>query len=159
MKPKPLPPIAELRRMFAVRSDGALIRKTKVGGGRGPGDLAAVQNRDGYLTVVIKQQRFLAHRVIWAICNGADPGEMDVDHIDRDKSNNRPANLRLATRSQNCANKPTQGVHQRKSSGKFQAYVYKDRACIHLGMFDTAEQARAAHAAAKTQLFGEYAHV
>jgi hypothetical protein len=159
MKANPLPPIAELRRMFAVRSDGTLIRKTKVGGGRKPGDPVGNRLRGGYLGVRIRGASYLAHRIIWAICNGSDPGNFDVDHIDRDKTNNRPANLRLATRSQNCANKPTIGIHRRKSSGKFQAYVYKDRICIHLGMFDTAEEARAAHAAAKIQLFGEYAHV
>lgn len=145
--------------MFAVRSDGVLIRKTKVGGGRKPGDCVGTPIRGGYLAVRIRGESYLAHRIIWAICNGQDPGDMDVDHIDRDKTNNRPANLRLATRSQNCANKFTRGVHRRKSSGKFQAYVYKDRACIHLGIFDTEEAARAAHAAAKLQIFGEYAHV
>jgi hypothetical protein len=159
MKAKPLPPIAELRRMFAVRSDGALIRKTKVGGGRKPGDTVGTPMRGGYLAVRIRGESYLAHRIIWAICNQADPGLLDVDHIDRDKANNCPGNLRLATRSQNCANKPTKGIHCRKSSGKFQAYVYKDRACVHLGMFNTAEEARAGHAAAKLQLFGEYAHV
>lgn len=159
MKAKPLPPIAELRRMFAVRSDGTLIRKTKAGGGRKAGDPVGSPMRSGYLAVRIRGESFMAHRIIWAICNGSDPGDLDVDHIDRDKTNNRPKNLRLATRSQNCANKPTSGIHQRRSSGKYQAYVYKDRACIHLGMFNTAEEARAAHAAAKLQLFGEYAHV
>jgi hypothetical protein len=159
MKAKPLPPITELRRMFAVRSDGTLIRKTRGGGGRKAGDPVGSPMRGGYLAVRIRGESFMAHRIIWAICNGVDPGDLDVDHIDRDKTNNRPGNLRLATRSQNCANKPTKGIHRRRSSGKFQAYVYKDRACVHLGMFETAEEARAAHAAAKLQLFGEYAHV
>lgn len=159
MKAKPLPPISELRSRFAVRSDGTLIRKINAGGGRKAGDPVGTPMRCGYLAVRICGESYMAHRIIWALCNGADPGDMDVDHIDRDKSNNRPSNLRLATRSQNCANKPTRGVHQRKSSGRFQAYVYKDRACIHLGIFDTEEAARAAHEAAKLQLFGEYAHV
>jgi len=159
MKAKPLPPITELRRRFAVRSDSTLIRKLNAGGGRKAGDPVGSPMRGGYLAVRICGVSFLAHRIIWAICNCADPGDFDVDHIDRDKTNNRPENLRLATRSQNCANKFTNGIHQRKSSGRFQAYVYKDRTCVHLGMFDTAEEARAAHAAAKTQLFGEYAHV
>jgi hypothetical protein len=159
MKANPLPPISELRRMFAVRSDGTLIRKLAAGGGRKAGDPVGTLMRGGYLQVRIRGKSFLAHRLIWALCNAADPGGLDVDHIDRDKFNNRPSNLRLATRSQNCANKPTRGVHQRKSSGKFQAYVYKDRSCIHLGMYETADAARAAHAAAKLQIFGEYAHV
>jgi hypothetical protein len=145
--------------MFAVRSDGTLIRKVKAGGGRGPGDPVGTPMHGGYLAVRIRGVSFMAHRLVWAICNRMDPGDFDVDHIDRDKSNNRPSNLRLATRSQNCANKRTKGVHKRKSSGRYQAYVYKDRACIYLGLFDTEEAARAAHEAAKIQLFGEYAHV
>lgn len=159
MKAKPLPPIDELRRMFAVRSDGVLVRKTKVGGGKKPGDTVGTLLNCGYLVVRIRGQAFMAHRIVWAICNRRDPGDLDIDHIDHDRLNNRPSNLRLATRSQNCANKTTNGFHKRKSSGRYQAYVYKDRACIHLGFFDTEEAARAAHEAAKITLFGEYAHV
>lgn len=161
MKAKSLPPIEELRYFFAVRTDGALIKKRKriPSEKTKPGDVMGTPiGSRGYMIISYKKQRILVHRLIWALVNNIDPGDLDVDHIDRNKANNRPSNLRLATRSQNCANRITKGVRRNKSN-KFQAYIYKNRTFIHLGIFNTEEDARAAHAAAKLQTFGEYAHV
>lgn len=159
MKAKPLPPIQELRRMFAVRSDGVLVQKAKIPYSRvRPGEAVGKLRRDGYLAFWLFGQSCAVHRVVWAIANKQDPGKFDVDHVDRNRTNNRPQNLRLATRSQNCANRQTKGFTRRRN-GKYLAYVYKNYRQIFLGSFGTAEEARAAHEAAKIQLFGDYAHV
>jgi hypothetical protein len=158
MKAKPLPPIVELRRMFAVRSDGTLIRKLKTSGPKRPGDVVGSLKPSGYVVVNICGCFYPAHRIVWAICNGFDPVGFDVDHIDRNKTNNRPSNLRLATRSQNCANKPAKGFRL-TSRGEFQVRVGKDGAHIYVGTFASQDAARAAYAAVKQNHFGEFSHV
>lgn len=61
--------------------------------------------KSGYLGLKVewmgKQYLALAHRVVWEVLHGAIPESRDVNHIDGDKTNNRPSNLELATRSQN----------------------------------------------------------
>ncbi|WP_414691469.1 HNH endonuclease [Noviherbaspirillum sp.] len=43
----------------------------------------------------------LAHRAVWTLFRGEIPEGTDLNHMDGDKTNNNPANLELATRSQN----------------------------------------------------------
>lgn len=51
-----------------------------------------------------------AHRVVFAIVYGQWP-QHEIDHINRDRTDNRPANLRDVTHAVNCQN--FQGRHQR----------------------------------------------
>ena len=42
----------------------------------------------GYLNVKFQGKSYRLHRLIWFIRYGEDPGVLDVDHIDRNRSNN-----------------------------------------------------------------------
>lgn len=44
-----------------------------------------------------------ASRVIWKMQTGVDPGSNEIDHKDRDRSNDAWKNLQLLTRKQNLA--------------------------------------------------------
>ena len=89
----------------------------------------------------------------------------DIDHINGDRSDNRRANLRYATRSQNNANRHVpivassrfKGVCWRPIPKRWKAYIKKDGRQIHLGYFGTQEEAARAYNDAALHYFGEYA--
>ena len=86
----------------------------------------------GYWQVRLLGERFVQHRIIWELHFGPIPEGMVIDHIDRDKSNNRIENLRCTSQSSNMTNQPQRnssgykGVYQNQSSGKYQVRSLKD---------------------------------
>ncbi len=98
--------------------------------------------------------------MVWAICKGAWPGPQ-LDHIDRNKSNNRIENLREASTSENCRNRATaaklRGVGVHRKTGKFQAQIGHRNEILYLGLFKTREEAALAYDAAARSLHGEFA--
>jgi hypothetical protein len=89
-----------------------------------------------------------------------------VDHINGDGLDNRRANLRLATPSQNAVNRRRQGVvsstgfHGIKPNGThWAAFVSINRKRHYLGTFATPEEAARAYDAAARQTYGEFAHL
>lgn len=118
-------------------------------------------NMYGYRTIDFRKGKYLAHRVAWFLAHGSMP-HMQIDHKDGDRTNNRLANLRLATGSQNMAN--TQGHSNRKlpkgtrfDRGKWAAVITKDGKAQYLGRFNSPEEAHAAYASRADELFGEFA--
>jgi hypothetical protein len=61
----------------------------------------------GYYQVNINNSPSLAHRIVWVLHNKSIDPDLFVDHIDRNKLNNKIENLRLVTASENCRNKTT----------------------------------------------------
>lgn len=97
------------------------------------------------------------HRVVWALCYGSWP-EGQLDHIDGDRRNNTPSNLRVVTGSENHRNtkRPKHntsgvaGVGWYKPYGKWRAYIAAEgRKHVHLGFFATKEEAVDARRAAE----------
>ena len=114
---------------------------------------------NGYLQIRVDYNRYLAHRLAWFYVYGDWP-VMDIDHVNRNRKDNRIANLRLATRKQNNANRPGvaksgfKGVVQTKYG--FRAAISIDNSFKSLGTHKTAEEAHAAYCRAAQELFGEY---
>ena len=154
VKAKPLPPIDELRKRLAYRSDGVLIWKRpdrRVGPGCAAGSLVR-----GYLRLKFNQRRYMVHRVIWAILKREDPLSFQIDHINGNKTDNRIENLRKATVSQNQYNKISEGFYFEKRMNKYRPVIITEHRKHSLGYFDTEEQAREAYLRAKEKLHGEF---
>jgi hypothetical protein len=105
----------------------------------------------------IDGQRQYAHRLAFLWMTGRWPAE--IDHINGNTLDNRWANLREATRSENNMNRapdPNRGASFHKPSGLWQAYIKKNGRQIALGYFKTAEEAHAAYLIAAKTLHGAF---
>jgi len=58
---------------------------------------------NGYTLITYKGKKLQAHRVIWKLVYKTEPPQI-IDHINRDRSDNRIENLRAATASENALN-------------------------------------------------------
>lgn len=120
----------------------------------------------GYRVIGIDGRVYKEHQLAWVIMTGEKAPQ--VDHKDRDKGNNKWANLRKADTSKNKANntgyKRTQDLpkgvyHQRGSSvNKFVAMIRVKGKGIYLGVHPTAEAAHKAYQEAAKKYFGEFAN-
>lgn len=112
----------------------------------------------GYIQIKIFGYEFFAHRLAYLYMTGSflGPG-MQIDHIDRNRSNNRFENLRVVSSTVNMQNTfnpyrnnkvKVRGVRQTLSK-KFDARIRVNNKCQFLGTFSTAEEAHAAYLSAK----------
>lgn len=82
-----------------------IVRNRVTRGGRAKaGEVAGTVRSDGYLTISIGGRRYLMHRVVWLLHHGRWPVGI-LDHINRQRGDNRPENLREVTALQNMANR------------------------------------------------------
>lgn len=110
----------------------------------------------GYFHGSIFNEKICAHRVVFALANGRWP-TLTVDHINHNRKDNRPLNLRDVSHQENARNAPLSkanttgvtGVHFDRSSGKFDAYINIDGVKRSVGAFQTLECAAAARRAAE----------
>ncbi len=69
----------------------------------------------GYAWVRVDERQLAVGRVAYALYHGVDPYPHEVDHINRNPSDNRICNLRIVTRSENCKNRHnTSAINQRQ---------------------------------------------
>ena len=100
------------------------------------GKVAGTVNRQGYIAIKIFGDLYSAARVAWCLYYGEIDQDLQIDHIDRNRLNNRICNLRLVTPSDNCKNRTTKYTEARyytKHRNGFQ--VQKNRK--YLGIFKT----------------------
>lgn len=101
-------------------------------------------------------------RIVWAIHNKTDPGELHIDHIDGNAKNNRIENLRAVDTHQSLFNRKYQrnnpsgcaGVHKYKNKWKarIMAYGIEEK----LGCFDNLQDAILARKLAEERRFGDF---
>lgn len=127
------------------------------------GDVVGSVNNHGYWTIRLKGKLYQAHRLAFLYCHGFMPKQ--VDHINGVRSDNRLTNLRAATsptnqwnRSKNTNNTTGfKGVFLFKPTGKYQAKIGVNNKKIHLGYFDSAEEASEAYKQAARLHHGDFA--
>lgn len=61
--------------------------------------------QSGYYQVKFQKKKYYIHRIIYSLHNKIDLStDLYIDHIDRDKSNNSPNNLKLVSHTENMWN-------------------------------------------------------
>ncbi len=122
------------------------------------GALAGSVGRKGYYLIGVDQKLYQAGRLAWLYKTGKWP-KLEIDYINRDRSDIRWVNLREATRSQTRAKvRITNRIGARGvwllPSGKYAARIKVNGKKTYLGSFNTVEAASKAYAKAA---FGEFA--
>jgi hypothetical protein len=117
----------------------------------------------GYVGISIqkdgKKYQVLAHRVIWMLHHGDWPSQV-IDHINRDKTDNRIENLRDVSPDANARNNGNElgsglkGSYRMKNrkTPTFKAHITVNRINTYLGTYRTAEEAHQAHLRAAAQV-------
>ncbi|MES2432986.1 MAG: HNH endonuclease [Pseudomonadota bacterium] len=114
--------------------------------GRRKGTVAGTKHDDrGFRKVAIDGERHLLHRLAWLWMTGVMP-RWNIEHRDRDRTNNRWSNLREGVRGQKRQHRPTlvepthiNGVW--KAGERFDAMIEVDNIRLNLGSFETADNA------------------
>ena len=99
-----------------------------------------IDNIKGYHVVRINKENFFGHRLAWLYIYGYSP-EHDIDHINRDESDNRINNLREVSRqcnTRNCGNynsntSGVKGICWAKTVCMWKSYVTLDQKKKFLG--------------------------
>jgi hypothetical protein len=115
------------------------------------GNVAGGCHGSGYTTIRINGKDYLAHRLAWAIHYGSIPENMQIDHINGDRKDNRILNLRLATHEENCRNSRPRKHNKsgikgvRRMRSKWAARIRINNEEIWLGSYETSEAAAQAY--------------
>ena len=134
---------------------GIFTWKTKVCKKIKIGDIAGSPDDRGYWSIGIDKKKYGSHRLAWLYTYDEWP-LCEIDHIDTIKHNNAIDNLRDVSSGVNKENKIS--CRKDNKSGflgvngygkKYRALIMINRQLIHLGVFDTPEQAHAAYLEAK----------
>ena len=150
---------------FAYNEDSPSCLVWAKGRGRKakPGMPAGCLTKNGYWYIGYGYRHYLAHRIIWQIHYGIIPEGLFVDHINRNRSDNRIDNLRVCTFAQNKMNtdKGGRGKSGYKGvfplpNGKFQAQIGVNGKSKYLGTFSSAKEAAVAYDLAAIEYHREF---
>lgn len=172
---KELPSLDYLEECFSLNKEGELIWKDrpsyhfstnrqKACADRLTGSKAGSLQSNGYMAVSLNNKLYMVHRIVFKMFHDTEPGDV-LDHIDQDKTNNHPINLREVNRQVNKSRSTKvynkngyRGVYKRKDRSKYECRITnttrKDlRRDISVGYYDSAEEAAQAYNLAIDLLF------
>ena len=121
-------------------------------------------NTDGYKYINIDNKRYPTHRIVFFYHNEYFPQE--VDHIDGNRTNNIPSNLRAANHTENMYNctkhssntTGIKGVYWNDNSNSYHARIrIGNGKRISIGYFKDIKDAEIAINNARKQFHGEFA--
>jgi hypothetical protein len=130
------------------------------------GDRAGYVAPIGYRYVSFQKVRLLEHHVVWALMTGDWPRKQ-LDHINRQKADNRWENLRECNGVENAANTAKssrntsgfKGVSYFKPAKLWAAQIMYNGQKSHLGYYRTPEAAYEAYKAEHSKIHGEFSCV
>jgi len=115
----------------------------------------------GYFKLKVDGNYYLLHRLAWLYTYGVYPLSC-IDHINRNRRDNRISNLRLATNAENCRNA---GMRSDNTSGvtgvgrigsKWRVRIMVDGVTLYLGSYNDIELAELVAVEAKNKFHGSF---
>lgn len=131
------------------------------------GDKAGFAATHGYIRLSLDGSVYMAHRLAWFYMTGRWPLDF-IDHENGVPNDNRYENLRQATHAQNMRNtraaknkndglpKGVKKTARKKGPDRYIATIWNGTNNLHLGLFNTPEEASAAYEAKANELYGDY---
>ena len=107
------------------------------------GERAGYQVKNKYRYISIDKVKYLEHRLAYFYMTECDLSGLMVDHINGVKHDNRFDNLRALSPSDNSAHQLRSSNCYQIASGRWASRIHLHGKRIHLGMFDTPEEATA----------------
>ena len=158
VKAKPLPPVELLRELFSYDPETGVVKRLKATSNRlKVGDTVGYVNEgDGYLRFSLNGQVIKVHRLVWKLQTGEEPPQ-EIDHENRDRTDNKWCNLRAATYGQNQSNKSyPRGKYlpgaRRTKEGAWFAACHRE----HIGMASSEEHAHELYKEHHAKKYGEF---
>lgn len=115
MTPKNPPCLSTLRATLLYDPDTGVFTRAISRGSYAVGTIAGSLNKSGYWQIGVCGRTYTAQRLAWYYAHGEWPDD-DIDHINRDKLDNRLINLRVVSRSENLRNRAPWKWVNRKSA-------------------------------------------
>lgn len=166
VKFRPLPRKERLCELFRYEeSEGVLYWKERHNSQINLDKPAGWSQKNGYHGMTVDGVKYKRHRLIWCFFNG-EPGNMEVDHINGVKNDDRIENLRLATRRQNQYNRAAlatnksgyKGVSLHECGNWIAQITDINGKRVYLGHYKTPEEAAVAYAKAALELHRDFCH-
>ena len=140
---KPLPSYEALNENFRYNKYTGELKNWNLG------HIVTTEDSGGYLVVRFQGKDLRVHRICYYLETKTDPLELQVDHIDRNRKNNKFSNLRLLNNAQQQLNTKERkdnksgrkGVFFDKKGMKWRAYIAINKERIWLYRGDSWDQA------------------
>lgn len=145
--------LAEVRYKWRLNDLGQLVVNNKYPKSGEVGSLFKGSLSHGYRIVGIKKRYPQIHHIVWYLHTGEWP-KQPIDHIDGDKGNNHPDNLRLTTQKGNTrafrkvnggASSKWRGVGWNKRNSHWEGFIRSDGKKKNLGSFTCEKEAALAY--------------
>ena len=122
-------------------------------GKRPPGAIAGTLKPNGYYSVCLRPKQRLCHRIVWELHYGEIPDGMSIDHIDRDRGNNRIENLRLSTPYKQQRNRKRKHLpYVSKEGNRFKSNFWLNKDYHYCGCYATEFEAHITALARRLEL-------
>lgn len=155
--------IEELRQEVELREDGEMFWKVGKQRIKKGSPAFATTTSDGYKKGMFRGVRLLAHRVVWALHHGHWPDNW-LDHINRNRSDNRIENLREVDAALSNHNRKVRtnryiGVTKSVHGKRFIAQIQHNGKHHYIGLFELEEDAARARDNRAKELYGKNANL